>query len=347
MLNLTAGLLLRGYPVDLVLANAAGPLRRQVPAGATLVDLGTPRVSRCLPALARYLRRARPAVLLSAMDHANLVALWARRLARVPVRAVASVHVAFPAPFLASQRGWSGLALRLAWRAYRGADAVVAVSQGVADDLVGPIGLPPDRVHVIHNPIVFPGLAALAESELQDPWYEPGAPPVVLGVGRLEPQKDFGTLIRAVARLLPSRPVRLRILGTGSDRAALEALAAGLGVADRVDFAGFAQNPFAHMRRARVVVLSSVFEGFGNVLVEAMACGTPVVSTDCPSGPSEILAGGEYGPLVPPADPAALATAIATALDRPVPSGVLRARAQAFAVPGVVERYLRVLLPDG
>ena len=260
-----------------------------------LVDLGAGRVLRSVPRLVRYLRRTRPRVLLSAMEHANLVGLWSRRLSGVPVRAVASVHAAFPPQFLESQRGWGRLVLWLAWRAYRQADAVVAVSRGVADDLLHKVGLPADRVHVIHNPIVFPALAARAAEPLDDPWFAAGQPPVVLGVGRLEAQKDFGTLIRAVARLVRDRPVRLRLLGEGPQRPALEALVRECGLDAVVQLPGFVENPFAHMRRARVVVLSSVFEGFGNVLVEAMACGTPVVSSDCPSGPSEILDGGRFG----------------------------------------------------
>jgi glycosyltransferase involved in cell wall biosynthesis len=264
----------------------------------------------------------------------------------VPLRVIPSVHVASSPVYLATL-DWRGrLLLRLAWRAYRHAAAVVAVSRGVADHLTSRVGLAADRVVVIHNPIVFPGLTERAAVPLAEPWYGAGAPPVILGIGRLEPQKDFATLIRAVALLRRERPVRLRILGEGPLRADLEAQVRAAGLEDAVQLPGFCANPFAEMRQAAVVVLSSIFEGFGNVLVEAMACGTAVVSTDCPSGPAEILEGGRLGPLVPVGDAEALAAAIGATLDCPPDPAALRARAEDFAVDQVVERYLAVLVPD-
>ena len=346
MLNLAAGFLERGFRVDMVVAGNVGPFASQVPAGVRLVDLGQERVMRSLPGLVRYLRRSRPPVLLTAMDHANLLGIWGRWLARSPVRVVASVHIALAREFLASQRGWAGVVLRMAWRAYHRADAVVSVSHGVAADLVSYARLPPDLVHVIHNPIVFPGLFVLAGAPLSDPWYAPGEPPLILGVGRLEPQKDFATLIRAVAEVNRTHAVRLRILGEGAERPALERLVRECGLEDRVSLPGFVENPFAHMRRARMLVMSSVFEGFGNVLVEAMACGTPVVSTDCLSGPAEILDHGRFGRLVPPGQPAALAAAISQSLGTEPDRERLRLRAEEFSVARAVDRYLRVLFPS-
>ncbi len=347
MLNLAGGLARRGLPVDLVLAGADGSFVDQVPAGVHVVDLGTRRVLRSIPGLIQYLRRRRPSVLLTAMDHANLVGLWSARLAGVPVRVIPSVHVAYSPAFLATL-DWRGrLLLRLAWRAYRNAAKVVAVSQGVADHLRRIVGLAVDRVVVIHNPIVFPLLASRAAAPVDEAWYGTGQPPVILGIGRLEPQKDFATLIRAVATLRRDRPVRLRILGEGPLRGDLEALVREQGLEGEAQLAGFCDNPFAQMRHAGVVVLSSIFEGFGNVLVEAMACGTPVVSTDCPSGPAEILGGGRFGRLVGVGDVPALAAAIGATIDQPPDPQVLRARADDFSVDRVVRRYLEVLMPEG
>ena len=195
-------------------------------------------------------------------------------------------------------------------RTYLHADAIVAVSNGVADDLANVVGLPRECVTTIYNPTVHPQLLALAQARLEHPWFAAGAPPVVLGVGRLGKSKDFPTLIKAFARLRTERPARLLILG-GTDKVSkwdesrdqLMALAAELGVVDDVSLPGFVANPFAYMTRAAVFVLSSQYEGFPNVLVEALACGCPVVSTDCPSGPSEILDKGKYGRLVPCRDP--------------------------------------------
>jgi glycosyltransferase involved in cell wall biosynthesis len=281
------------------------------------------------------------------MDHANLIALWARTLARVPTRVYVSVrsNLSQEAEHAPSRVGrWLP---RLARVFYPRAQAVIAVSQGVADDLEGLIGAGRARVLVIPNPVVTPDLTTLAAAAADHPWFKPGlivgAPPVVLAAGRLSPQKDFQTLIRAFALLVRDRDLRLLILGEGPERAALEFLVRDLGLTGRVALPGFRANPFALMARARLFVLSSAWEGLPGVLIQAMACGTPVVSTDCPSGPREVLADGRYGPLVPVGDPQALAHAIGETLDQPIAADLLRARADDFALAPVTRRYLEVL----
>jgi len=360
MLNLARGLVAAGTRLDLVVGTAAGPYRDLVPAGCTLVDLGVTRVLAALPGLVRYLRRRRPAVLLAAMDHANLIALWARSLARVPTRVAVSVRSTLSqearhAPSLAGR-----VLPRLARVFYPQACAVIAVSQGVADDLTRLIGAGRARVLVIPNPVVTPELAAQAAERPDHAWFQPAlepAPdggleparvPVILAAGRLTPQKDFPTLIRAFAALPQGRDLRLLILGEGPQRPALESLIRDLGLGGRVALPGFRANPFAYMARARLFVLSSAWEGLPGVLIQAMACGTPVVSTDCPSGPREVLDGGRLGPLVAVGDAAALAAAIARTLERPPAAALLRARAAHYGVAPVTRRYLEVLgLGDG
>ena len=186
---------------------------------------------------------------------------------------------------------------------------MVAVSDGVADDLAAWSGLARCRITTIYNPVATPDLAALQRAPVDHPWFQPGAPPVVMSAGRLGRAKDFPTLIRAFARVRRARPARLVIFGQGKTEAkttksiaGLRQLAAGLGVAGDVALPGFVANPFAYMARAGAFALSSINEGLPGVLIQAMACGCPVVSTDCPSGPAEILAGGRYGRLVPPGD---------------------------------------------
>lgn len=347
MLNLARGLVDAGIALDLVVGCAGGPYRDLVPTGSHLVDLGADRVLASLPGLIRYLRRRPPEVLLSAMDHANLVALWARALARVPTRVCVSVRStlsqeAAHAPSVAGR--WLP---RLARLFYPQAEAVVAVSQGVADDLTRLIGVGRARILVVPNPVVTPELATLAAEPADHPWFQagaaPDAPPVILAVGRLMPQKDFPTLLRAFAVLAERRDLRLLILGEGPERGRLESLAGELGVAERVALPGFQVNPFAYMRRARLLALSSAWEGLPGVLIQAMACGTPVVSTDCPSGPREILVDGRLGPLVPVGDPQALADAIARTLERPPDPERLRARAADYGIESVTRRYLEVL----
>ena len=340
LVNLANGFAERGYGVDLVLAKAEGVYFDQLSPAVRVVDLHTPRVLRALPGLVSYLRRERPAALLSALNHANVIACLAHRLARVPTRLVISERNTLSVSRPQNARGrlvpWF-----MRWT-YPWADAVVAVSQGVADDLVRTLGIAAERVKVIYNPVVDDELLAKAQEPLDHPWFTDGAPPVVLGVGRLTEQKDFPTLIRAFARVRTHRRARLMILGEGELRPQLEALVRQLGLQDDVALPGFVANPFAYMARAAVFVLSSRWEGLPGALIQAMACGAPVVSTDCPSGPREILEDGRWGRLVPVGDVDALAEAIsATLSDGKRPD--VAARAAAFRVEEAVEGYLHVM----
>ncbi|TFG53002.1 MAG: glycosyltransferase [Gemmatimonadales bacterium] len=342
LLNLARGLVAEGIAVDLVLGSSEGRLRTCVPAVRRVVELGGGRMRQTLPGLVRYLRTDQPKILLSAMDHTNLVALFARELARRDVPIVVTVHVDLLAAW--SEEPLRGTARLMPWamkRLYPRADAIVAVSHGAASSLCRILGVAPSRVQVIHNPIELPA-PLQAEPAPAHKWFTDPGVPLFLGVGRLVPQKDFTNLIRAFALLHRDRPARLLILGEGPQREPLDALIHSLGLESHAALAGFAADPGPYMRQAACVVLSSRFEGFGNVLVEAMACGTPVISTDCPSGPSEILEGGRFGPLVPPGDPAALAGAMGAILERRLEPGQLIAAAQAYSVERVTGKYLRL-----
>jgi glycosyltransferase involved in cell wall biosynthesis len=224
------------------------------------------------------------------------------------------------------------------------ADRIIAISHGVGEDVLRQGGCEPSQLFVIHNPAVDADLEKRALEPPGHPWLVDGGPPVVLGVGRLVPQKDFETLLRAFARVRAEMPARLLILGEGREHERLRELAAGLGLGADVDLPGFDPNPVSAMARAGTFVLSSAWEGFGNVVVEALATGCPVVSTDCPSGPGEILDGGRFGRLVPVGDAEALAEALLATLREPGDPDERRARAAVFAVDVVAERYLEVLL---
>jgi len=228
-------------------------------------------------------------------------------------------------------------------RFYPSADGIIAISRGVAEDLAALLSMPERRIDTIYNPVDQDAIRRRALEPLDDPWLGDRGAPIVLGVGKLRRQKDFETLIRAFAQLRKRRPARLLLLGEGPERAGLEALARALGVADAVRLAGYAPNPAAWMARASVLALSSAWEGFSNVLVEALACGCPVVSTDCPSGPSEILEGGAIGPLVPVGDDTAFAAALDRVLARPPDADKLQASVSRFTVDAAAERYLQVL----
>ena len=316
-LNLARGISERGYVVDLVLAEAQGPYLAEVPASVRVVDLKASRTLKSLPGLVRYLRRERPQAMLSMLGHANLIALWARRLADVPSRVVVSVRNTLSRSAQHSPSLRNSLMLKLIRRYYPWADGIVAVSKGVADDLSQVAGIARDRIQVIYNPIVTPALREKARAPLDHPWFMNGQAPVVLSVGRLTAtnQKDFPTLIEAFAQVRRSRPARLMILGEGEQRANLEAMVKQLGLEQDVLLPGFVANPYPYMRRASVFVLSSRWEGLPGVLIEGLYCGAPLVATDCPSGPREILKDGQYGQLVPVGDVSGMARAIETSLD--------------------------------
>lgn len=340
MLNLARGFGDRGHEVHLVLVRAEGPYLAQVPAQVKVIRLEARRLLLSVFALASYLRQERPAALISALEDTNIIALWARRLARVRTEVVVTVHNTLSREARSSTQIKRRLAPTLARWFYPWAKAVVGVSEGVAADL-RQIGL--KGAIAIYNPIVTPELLEQIHEPLDHPWFATGEPPVVLAVGRLEAQKDFETLVRAFAQVHQQRPCRLMILGEGDERSRLEALIAQLDLTEAVALPGFVKNPYIYMRDAGVLVLSSAWEGFGNVLVEAMVVGTPVVSTNCESGPAEILAGGEYGQLVPVGDADAMAKAIAHALATPAAAEHLKAHAMTFSLDRAVTEYQQIL----
>lgn len=328
----------RGKRVHLVVGSAEGPYSDLLDGRVELVSLDSFRLLAWPLLLAAYLRRTRPKALLSALSHANLAAIAAKQLSRVPARCVVSEHSTIDFVVAHSARRLTRvlpMAMRLV---YPFADRVVAVSDGAAAALSATIGLPRHRIDVIHNPVEVPGGVAPPPH----PWFASGAPPVIVTAGRMTAAKDHGCLIDAFAQLRGRRACRLVILGEGPLRRKLEEQAAGLGISEHVLMPGFQSDPFAWMRGASVFALSSHHEGLPVALIEAMACGTPVVSTDCPSGPAEILENGKWGRLVPVGDSGALADAIAATLDEPQHPDVAR-RAADFSVDRAMERYARVL----
>ena len=341
-LKLAKGVAERGYPVDIVLAQAMGPLLSEVPQGLRLVDLKAKRTLTSLPGLIRYLQTERPLAMLSALNRANILAIWARRLARVPTRIFVSERNTLSLWLQKVPQWHRALTVQLIKYEYPRADGIVAVSRGVADDLARVAGLPRNQITVIYNPIVTPELRQKAQRSLDHLWFKPGEPPVVLAVGSLTIQKDFPTLIRAFARVRKQRPLRLLILGEGAERARLEALVKQLNLQSEVGLPGWVDNPYPYMRRADIFVLSSKWEGLPGVLIEALYCGPSLISTDCPSGPREILMNGEYGRLVPVGDVDGLAKTIESALDDeksdPPPESWRR-----FEMDVVVDQYLSLL----
>lgn len=344
MLNLAHGFAERGHAVDFVLAQAEGPFIPLVAANVRIVDLKASRVLSALPGLVRYLRSEKPNAMLSAMGHANIVAIWAKLLSGIRVRLAVSVRNTLSMSTANSKKPFSSFLPSLSKWFYPIADAIIAVSRGVAEDFSKVSGFDRDAVTVIYNPVVTSDLSVKAKEILDHPWFSPQAPPVIIGVGRLNRQKDFETLIRAFDLVWRGRDLRLMILGEGNERPALEGIINELGLGDRVSLPGFVDNPFKYLNRAGVFVLSSAWEGLPGVLIQAMACGAPVVSTDCPSGPGEILENGKWGRMVPVGDVEAMAGAIIATLDE-FDHPDVRARANDFGLSQAVDGYLRILLP--
>ncbi|HFD87990.1 MAG TPA: glycosyltransferase [Gammaproteobacteria bacterium] len=377
MLHLVRSFLERGRRVDVLLCRAKGPLLSEIPAAANLVTLDpTPALYgrlmaaladpssipsmlrpvllplktdadiRHLAALRTYLKETRPDILLSALTYTNLIALWAKPLAGNSTPVVVSERIALSAhrKSEAGQRGWRWrYILPLVSHAYSRSDGIVSVSDSVADDLASNTLINRTAIKTIYNPVVDDSLYQLAEEPLDHPWFNVETTPLILAAGRLIPQKGFRTLIHAFALVRSTKQAKLMILGEGRQRTELESLIRELGVEADVQMPGFVKNPYKYMSRASVFVLSSLYEGLPGVLTQALACGCPVVSTDCPGGSDEILAHGKYGRLVPVGDHAAIAAAIQSTLEETTDQNILKHRASLFSVDHAAQQYLSYL----
>jgi len=343
VLRLARGMAAAGHRIELILVKGEGVYLNDVPANVSLTVLDRPRVSQAIGALAEHLRRERPRAVLSALTHTNMAVVIAARLSGLPLRVVLSERNQISSKAREACGVWQRMLYRAVPYVYRSADAIVAVSGGVAEDLARFGRLPGHKIRVIHNPVFDADVETLMCAPVAHPWFERKGPPIVLAAGRLHRQKGFDILLEAFAIARAKVDCRLVILGEGQERASLLAAAERLGLAYDIDMPGFAENPFSLMARAGAFVLSSRWEGFPNALVEAMACGAPVIATDCPSGPREILSGGQYGALVSPENPQALGLALIETLKVRPDTRASQARAQSFSVPAAARQYLDVL----
>jgi len=344
MLRLAAGFARGGMQVELIVHTLADA-EIEVPEDVDVIELGSHGTLASLRPLVQVLCARRPRWLLSAFPHSNVAAVTAVAWARIDCACIVSEHAPLSQQ-IERQGGWRFRMLPplLRW-AYRRADGVVAVSRGVRDDLVAMLG-PGLRLHTIANPVLEThgtgGTPVQPHTPLHS-WLADDGLQVILSVSRLSVEKDIPTLLRAFALLQPHRPwLRLLVAGDGPARPELEALIDELGLAAVAALPGRVTHPRAWMRRAAVFALASHYEGFGNVLVEALASGTPVVSTDCPVGPREILAAGRFGELVPVGDEQAMAAALARALQRPDPPAGAVAFASGFTDAAACAAYRRL-----
>ena len=337
--------LAQGYAVDFVLAQARGELIEEVPKGSRIVSLDAPRLLSVPWRLSNYVRRERPDAMLAALWPLTGLAGLALRLARSNIPLVVSEHNDLRKVPSIKPRERVLLKLLGPWL-YGRAARVVAVSRGVKDSLIETGRLEPGSIAVIHNPIrqSGPDDPDPADCALLD-WWGEGRAIKLIAIGSLKPQKDYPTLLGALRRIRETREARLIVLGDGPERDRLEALARSEGLDEAVRFPGFRAEPYPFLKRADLFVLSSQWEGLGNVITEALLCGCRVVATDCQSGPAELLADGRFGTLVPVADPEALATAVAEKIARPHDPLPGIAWASQFTPEATARAYLQLLLP--
>ena len=334
-LNLCKGLIDEGYEVDLVLVEATGKLLNDVSSEVSVVDLEADRVLTSLLPLRKYISSRKPDVLYAMMTEPNVVAVGAHRTIATDTRLILSEHNMLSR---SSETIKDYFARAGAWLLYPFADAVVAVSEGVQADLLANTRLNGDDISMIYNPVDIESIRDRALEPADHEWLADDDLTVILSGGRHVPQKGFDTLLNAFSRI-EQDDIRLLLFGTGPETESLKKQASALGINNDISFLGFIENPYAYMAAADVFTLSSKYEGFGLVLIEALACGCPVVSTDCESGPAEILEQGEYGPLVPVGDVEALTASIEQALNCPPESDSLRARANDFNIETAVRHY--------
>ena len=332
----------RGYPTDLVLSTASGALLADVAASVRVVDLESQRLWTSLLPLIRYRWHNRPAVVLSLMPLANALNVMSARVAPRRCRTVLSEH---GSRSIAMDRNMPNSGPRLLhwvcrW-AYPKADAIIAVSNGVAERLRAQLPRSVGSVFVIHNPV--PLSTKTDDTDATHPWLDDPNTPCMVAIGRLEAEKDPVTMLLVVEAIRQVRPVRLLWLGDGSMRAPMEQRRNELGLDGIVEFLGFRQDRLALLARADALLSTSAWEGFGNVIVEALGLGVPVVSTDCPYGPAEILEEGRFGELAPVGDVSGLAAAVVKVLDHPPDPDRLRARSRDFDVDTITDRYLELL----
>jgi glycosyltransferase involved in cell wall biosynthesis len=345
-LNLCVGFAARGIHTTLLVSQAKGEFMDAVPDHIQVINLQSrsPEFIFKTLKLKQYLNRENPEILLSLLDVMGS-AIVAARLSTGNTRAVLSVQTHLGRQFKDRHgRLATWLRSRIIRSIYPHADGLIAASGGVADDLSQRSGIKRECIQVIYNPVISSDFAEKAAEAVDHPWLSDGQPPVILGVGRLVKQKDFATLIKAFSIVSTQTNARLMILGSPDPREPsilpeLETLAENSGARDRIDFISFRPNPFAYMAKARVFALSSIYEGFGNVVAEALACGTAVVSTDCESGPAEILDHGQFGMLVPPKNPDAMASAIMRTLEKDLDPERLKERAQLFSLESIAMQY--------
>lgn len=336
-----------GYAVDLLLGKQKGAHRLELDPRIRVIDIGTTNAILGVPRLALYLRRNKPPVLLTQRIRVTVLSHRAKALTSVDTRIFTTGETHESTAVRIYPEDEQRKRLAQVRKYFSRNDGMITTSRGVAADYAELMGWPIESIAVAPNPVITPDIDTLAGESVEHPWFQPDEPPVIISVGRLQDQKDFPTLIRAFALFRERHRARLVILGEGHLRSEFSKLSEELGISADFDMPGFVDNVYPYMARSRMFVMSSAWEGLGGVLVEAMAVGTPVVSTDCPSGPSEVLEDGRVGSLVPVGDVEALADAMQHTLEHPTDPEVLRRSARdRYSASASAREYARILQLD-
>jgi glycosyltransferase involved in cell wall biosynthesis len=339
VINLSKGFTDCGHDVDIVLVRKSGDLLEEVPESVNVVNLGVDRMRWSIPALVRYLNTIQPRAIISFMTSANTMAVLANRISGNPSVTIATEHNT-----QSMKESLKPTIIRSVARfVYPLADHIVGVSAGVTEDVVNWSLVERGKVQTIYNPVIEVSSTEKKYVKPDHPWYGNDDVDVIFSAGRHVEQKDFETLLEAFAKLSRSREARLILAGEGNRTEEYRNLADDLGVSDQVSMPGLVDCIYRYMHHSDVFALSSRWEGLSLVLIEAMGCGTPVVSTDCPSGPAEVLESGKYGPLVPVGSETELSKAIIERLENPISSEKLRDRARDFSIESATESYLSLL----
>lgn len=349
--SLASEIATQGYPVDLVVGDANTDYRPEIGSDVVLINFST-RSSVCMFfSLAKYLRRRRPGVVMSALDTPNIMLVLAAMLSRYKGRVVLGQRAVIEASLIHESPVRVILTILLLRLLFPLADTLISNSEAAARECQVLLGVPSNKIITIHNAIDVNQIQILAKEPITDAFYHGQQSPLIVAVGTLTKRKDLGTLIRAFAAVRSQKEARLIILGkvlatgAGSEVESLLNLIGDLGLVGSVYLGGFDLNPYKWMAAAAVFVSSSTAEGFPNVIAEALALGRPIVATDCPGDTASILESGKWGRLVPVGEPAKMAAAILAALDDPCPPDG-RIRADDFSPSKIIGNYLEVLLPQ-
>ena len=370
ILNLTREFIRNGITIDLLVTKFKGPLTTLVPDSVNVIELEKssradvakvvfklplsawyaalvwlfidgPKVIRRLPALIDYLNHSSPDVVLSTLDAVNICLLWAKYLSHSESRFIIRQAIFHSQQVNHAQSIFAGkLLTRLVKKWYPSADKIISLTNQMAEDLQESCNIPAAKINTVYNPVDIDAILARRNEAPENlPQLTSGAA-MIMAAGRLCKQKNFPALLQAIRVLKPRRKVALVILGEGPDRPLLEKVIEDLRLKDNVHLLGHVKNPYAYMTQADVFVLTSLWEGLPNVIIEALACGCRVVSTDCPSGPGEILQQGKYGKLVPLNDVMALANAIDDSLKENIDRQAVFSRAKDFSLQKISRQYI-------